>query len=466
MNNKNLINAILKNDFGSFIHKSFKTLNPSMKYYRNWHIDLIAEHLLAVERGDIKRLIINMPPRCLKSLTVSVAWPAWLLGRNPANRIIVASYSQLLSNKLSLDTRFLISSDWYKSVFQGTVLHAKQNQKSKFMTTKYGFRFSTSVGGTATGEGGDILIVDDPHNPSHMFSNALRKKAINWFSETFSTRLNNRNEGKIVIVMQRLHDEDLSGFLIKNQEEEWHVLKIPIMTEEDTEFSFGNVSYSMKKNDTLSPDLFSKEVIDKLIKEVGMHNFNAQYLQKPDSLSSGLLKAEYLCYYKNLPEKFDYIIQSWDTAIKIDPTSDFSAMTCWGVKDNLYYLITSVQEKLEYPRLKSKILELASKYSPKIILIEDRSSGHSLIQDLKYQTNFRIISCKAVQEKVVRFATHLEIFEQGRVLLPEYGLTRTNVESQLIKFPNCKNDDIVDSISQFLHFVKNEPQTRINIRKF
>ncbi|WP_341789344.1 hypothetical protein [Rickettsia endosymbiont of Polydrusus tereticollis] len=187
---KELLNAVLRQDFHSFIIKVFNTINPGIEYRLNWHTELISDYLLAVQNGDINRLIINVPPRSLKSVCVSVAWSAWILGHDPTKRIMTASYSQILSIKHSLDCRFVLSTDWYRQLFPDTILSKEHNQKSKFLTTANGFRFATSVGGSATGEGGDILIIDDPHNPSQINSYKMRKKVIEWFEQVFVTRLN------------------------------------------------------------------------------------------------------------------------------------------------------------------------------------------------------------------------------------------------------------------------------------
>ena len=168
--NKKLLSAILRNNLPCFIHKSFQTINPNCHYDHNWHIDLICDYLNEVEKGNIKRLIINIPPRTLKSVCITVAWPAWLLGQNSKLRIIAASYAQNISIKHSLDCRFIIESEWYKNIFPNTLISKKENRKSKFITTDFGMRFATSVGGSVTGEGGDILILDDPHNPNQINS--------------------------------------------------------------------------------------------------------------------------------------------------------------------------------------------------------------------------------------------------------------------------------------------------------
>ncbi len=459
-----LIRSIIRNDLSSFIHKVFNTVNPGAEYVRNWHIDLIAEYLKEVESGNIKRLIINIPPRSLKSLSISVAWPAWLLGHNPRNRIMVASYSQILSNKLSLDSRFIVSSDWYKKLFQDTKIHSKQNTKSKFLTTKYGFRFATSVGGSITGEGGDYLIVDDPHNPSQMSSEKIRKKTIDWFSETFSTRLNNRADGKIILVMQRLHEDDLTGHLLNNKKDEWELLKIPVQTDKKIYFHFKNFKYEMEKGETLSNKLFSDDVIENLIKEIGQSNFSAQYLQSPNIHSCGILKFEYLMFYTNPPESYDLIVQSWDTAIKISENSDYSACTTWGVKGDCYYLINAIEHKYEYPQLKKQVNTMDNLYKPNVILIEDKSSGHSLIQDLRNEGLRKIIPIKPTNDKITRFATCLDLFENSKVYLPTNGFIFQKVINQITRFPNCKNDDLVDSITQFLNYIKHRKNLKPQIR--
>ena len=456
---REILDQIIKNDFTSFVHKVFHTLSPGAPYFPNWHIDLIGEYLAATERGEIKRLIINMPPRCLKSVCINVAWPAWILGHRPESRIISASYSQILSTKLSLDTRFILSTDWYKKIFKNTRISNKQNQKTKFMTTKYGFRFSTSVGGTATGEGADYLIVDDPQNPAHIHSENIRSKTINWFLETFSTRLNNRNDGRIILVMQRLHDNDLSGFLEREKSDEWTILKIPLIAQKNIKYSIANFNYEFKKGESINSELFSSKVINSLKNEIGKSGFNAQYLQKPDISFGGIMKKSDIKFAEILPEKFDHIIQSWDTAIKISENSDYSVCSSWGVKDDIYYLISIFEEKLEYPKLKEKILALNEEFLPDIILIEDKASGQSLIQDLR-ELKHKIIPVKVSRDKVTRFASTLDLFFANRVLFSGNLPNEEKIIEQLTSFPNSKNDDMVDSISQFLNYIKSSRTIR------
>jgi hypothetical protein len=238
------------------------------EYLHNWHINAISDKLQQVIEGKVTRLIINIPPRYLKSICVTVAWPAWLLGHNPSIKIMTASYSQALSNKHSQDCRLLINSPWYQNLFPATKITKGENQKSKFVTTKRGFRFATSTGGTATGEGGDILIIDDPQNPNKINSKKYRENTIEWFEQTFVSRLNNKKTGAIVIVMQRLHAEDLCGYLLKHKRQQWDLLQIPAISDEEK----GIVLHEARE------DL---EALNKLKLELGEYNFSAQYQQNP-----------------------------------------------------------------------------------------------------------------------------------------------------------------------------------------
>ncbi|WP_231289955.1 hypothetical protein [Rickettsia australis] len=233
-----------------------------------------------MQSGDINRLIINIPPRSLKSICVSVAWSAYLFGVKPTKRIMTATYSQILSIKYSLDCRFILNSDWYKELFPNTILSKTHNHKSKFLTKANGFRFATSVGGLATGEGGNILIIDDPHNPTQIHSYKIRKKIIDWFEQTFVNRLNNCNKGAIVLIIQLLHTDDLSGYLLSSSNS-WHYLKIPAISIQDYSFKLMNKEYQYLSGEILDSYKEPPDYLAKLEQEIGIYNYNAQYLQEP-----------------------------------------------------------------------------------------------------------------------------------------------------------------------------------------
>lgn len=450
-----LLNYLLKNNFSSFLHKSFNTINPGISYINNWHLIVISDYLEQVKNGSIKKLIINMPPRALKSVCVSVAFPAWLLSHNPALRIIAASYSQTLSIKHSLDCKLIILSDWYKKLFPKTILSNKHNQKSKFLTTQNGFRFATSIGGSVTGEGGDVLIIDDPHNPTYIHSKKIRHKVIDWYEQTFASRLNDQNNGKIILVMQRLHEEDLAGHLLKKSSSDWHLLKIPAIADRD--YIFNN--YIFKEGEILYTHL--TEYFSHLSSEIGIENFSAQYLQKPLTNNKSFLNFKDLTFYEKEAE-YSFIIQSWDTAIKITENCDYSVCTTWGIASCGYYLLDLFRQKITYNELKQAVKILAEKYTPQFILIEDKASGQNLIQDAKRETNCNIIGITPRGDKITRFICQTPDFYQKRVLLPQNKYPE--LIEEITNFPNSKHDDIIDSISQFLQYIKTFTNKEVRIR--
>ncbi len=451
-NDLRIFEAIIRQDFSSFIRKVFSTINPGMEYHSNWHIDLIAEYLEAARSKQIKRLIINMPPRSLKSVCISVAWPAWILAQKPESRIMAASYSSVLSVKHSLDTKLVLESEWYKYIFPNTKISKKHNCKNKFLTSENGFRFATSVGGSATGEGWDYLIVDDPHNPTQINSKKIKHRAIEWFEQTFVTRLNDRKNGVIVVVMQRLHEEDLSSQLLSCGG--WELLKIPMVAPQNIAYNIGTKNYAFQQGEILNSKRDSFEFVAKIEKDMGVRNYAAQFLQDPLPSNYNLLAEEDISFYEQIPGKVDYFIHSWDTAIKTTEKSDFSVGTCWGVVDGRYYLVSMIRKKLAYPDLKHNIERFAKRFSPKYILIEDKASGQSIIQDLQFLDYTNIKAIKPKIDKVTRFASIIDLFQSGKVLLPKESSFNRSLIHELTSFSNSKNDDIVDSVSQFLNFSK------------
>lgn len=447
-----LLNSILRTDFKSFIHKTFNTLNPGIKFEPNWHIDLIADRLNKVARGEITRLIINMPPRSLKSLCVSVAWPAWLLGHNPTQRILVASYANSLSVKHSLDTRTVMNEIWYQQLYPNTILSKTHNLKTKFLTTKNGFRLSTSVNGSITGEGGDILILDDPHNPIHINSTKRRNKTIEWFEQTFATRLDNRSQGKIVIVMQRLHVEDLCGYLTKKMSERWEILKIPVLAQTEQHYYIKDKCIIMNIGDVLHKNRDKPEYLENLKQELGNYNFTTQYLQSPLAPNSYFVSPHMIKQYDHT-QNINFIIQSWDTAATINSNSDYTVCTTWGISRENIYLLNLIRERVTYPQLKSLVQRAIFQDNPKYILIENKSSGQALIQDLQYCGIHNIVPQKPSLDKITRFTMALPFFESGKVFVPRCALWLTIFYDEIINFPHTKHDDIVDSTSQLINFI-------------
>lgn len=459
--------AMLVTNLSAFTVKTFKTVSPGDQYLHNWHIDAMSDHLEACYRREIKRLIINIPPRSMKSISASVAFPAWVLGRDPTSKFICASYSKSLSVKQSIDCRLVIESEWYRNIFPNTVLEKDQNTKDKFITTARGMRFATSVGGSILGEGGDYLIIDDPVKADAAESEIERNAANQWFEQAFMTRLNDRTNGVVIVIMQRLHHQDLTGMLLEKGG--WTNLCLPVYLEDDKKtISIGKKLGAKEprqkvwlKEESLHPQRFTPEVIESLKKELGSLNFTGQYLQRPSPLGGGMVKMEWFGRYETAytPEEarkhFERIVQSWDTAFKEKEINDPSACTTWGIKNNNWYLLHSFTKRMEYPELKHTVKDMASKWSSNAILIEDKASGQSLIQDLRRETTLPVLPRKANKEKTIRLSAVSALIEAGRVFLPRYAPWLFSFETEISQFPNSNHDDQVDSLSQFLNWIKN-----------
>jgi predicted phage terminase large subunit-like protein len=455
--------ALLRQRLAPFIRKTFSTVDPGTTYLHNWHVDLIAEYLEACTRREITRLIINIPPRYLKSIAVSVAWPDWLLGKDPSSRIMAASYSKELALRHSTDARLVLKSDWYNRIFPGTVLVDDQDTKAKFVTTQRGMRYATSVGGTATGEGGDYLIVDDPLNPTEALSSVQRETANTWFDQTFSTRLNDKEHGVIVLVMQRLHANDLTDHLLAKGG--WEHLCIPAIAETKTIIDFGRIKRIREAGEVLHAARESPAAIEKQKLALGSYGFAGQYQQRPAPAGGGMFKATWFSRYAKSLDVYEQIVQSWDTASKPGQLNDPSCCTTWGIRKDGYDLLQVISRRLEYPQLKALAISQAHAFAPTAILIEDKSSGQALIQDLRLDTTLPIIAINPVNDKITRASAISATFEAGKVALPTHAAWLTDYEMEMLTFPNAPHDDAVDSTSQFITWANSKARASIpNVR--
>ena len=452
----------LEQSLPTFIGKTLATVDPGAAYLPNWHIDLIAEYLEAARRGEINRLIINMPPRSLKSVCVSVAWPAWLLGQNPSSRIIAASYASSLSLKHSLDCRLVVESPWYKERFPEVRLAHDQNEKQKFMTTRRGFRLATSVGGSTVGEGGNFLIIDDPISPMQAMSKHWRDHVNLWFDHTFASRLDDKHSGVIVLVMQRLHPDDLSGYLL--QKGGWTHLSLPAVAEVEETFHFGYVTKYRRAGEVLHADRENVALIERAKIELGSNAFAAQYQQQPIAEEGAMVRPWWFGRYKGAPLAFDRCVQSWDTAIKAGEQHDASVCLTFVEYKNQSYLMDATVLRREYPDLKRAFLALAQQWKPQAILVEDRASGQQLLQDMRRETHMPVIAMNPKSDKVTRFAAVSAMIEAGKVVLPEQAAWLTDFENEVFSFPIGAHDDQVDALTQYLDWLRTSVWERFRVR--
>lgn len=271
---------MLAQDFSAFVRKVFEAVSPGDTFLQNWHIDAMTFAAEGLIDGKIKRLITTVPPRHLKSIIFSVALPAYLIGRDPTARIICVSYSNELAIKHSLDFRAVLGSEWYRRVFPKTRVSREKDTQVETMTTSRGYRYATSLGGTLTGRGADLIVLDDPQKPEEALSEALRNNAGQWFDTTLLSRLDSKSEGMVVIVMQRLHEDDLAGRLLEKGG--WQHLKIAAIAEQDTSIPIGpRCVHSRAAGAVIDPVRESRGDLERLRQSMGELFFSAQYQQEP-----------------------------------------------------------------------------------------------------------------------------------------------------------------------------------------
>jgi len=447
-----IIRRLLRSDLTSFIQRSFKELNPTTPFSASWHIEAIAWHLDLVRRGLIRRLIINMPPRSLKSISASIAFPAFIHGHDPSREIVCVSYAQDLSAKLHNDYRTLLRSPWYRAIFPNTVIAQKDNESETHLTRR-GSRLATSVGGTLTGRGADIIIIDDPLKPIDALSEAKRSAANEWFRSTLLSRQNNKETAAIVIVTQRLHSDDLVGNILERDAESWTVLNLPAIAPRDALIAIGeDRMHHIRTGDVLHPARESLQALNALRLELGSEQFAAQYQQEPVPPGGNMFKRTWIRRYEHAPAlNQGRIIQSWDTASKTGPANDWSVCTTWQVIDGRYHLIDVFRNKVEYPVLLNKARELAHRFKPQVVLVEDTNIGTALITELK-AARVRTEAVQVSQGKEARAAVVTAIFERGDVCFPTWKPWLAELETELFAFPGGRHDDQVDSISQALSY--------------
>ncbi|MGE0035655.1 MAG: phage terminase large subunit [Xanthobacteraceae bacterium] len=452
LRDRDYLNTAVRTDLLACLHKSMQTLNPGAPFLENWHLEAIIYQLERIRRGEINRLIINLPPRSLKSILVSVVFPAFLLGHNPRLKIFGISYSNELAATHAAQFRSIVTSPWYRKAF--TKIRIARMADSDVYTTSRGFRRATSVHATLTGLGGDGFIVDDPLKAADAQSDAVRTALNEWFSNTLVSRLDNKKTGFIIVVMQRVHLNDLTGHLTESSDD-WTVLNLAAVAEEDEAIPIGDgVIHRRRAGEALHPEREPVDVLEKLRWELGSDLFSAQYQQAPVPPGGAMIRREWLRYYDSLPERTyrSMVIQSWDTAAKDGAQNDWSVCTTWLLHDGVYYLIDLVRGRFDYPRLKATAIAQAQRHKPRVVLIEDASTGSALAQELKPALTYPVQLVPIERDKKGRLYVQQAKFEAGLVRFPRGAAFLPVLEAELLAFPQGKTDDQVDSISQALGY--------------
>lgn len=474
--------AMLEADFPSFVKAAWPVIRPGISLSWSWHYDLIGEYLTLVKRGDLRRLIINISPRTLKSILVSVMFPAWVWASDPIKSFAGSSYSGALSTEHSVMRRTIIQSDWYRGLWGDKVwLAADQNEKTKFKNNFEAQMIATSVGGTATGLGGNILITDDAMSPRIVASEAHRVDTHTWFDGTWRGRLNDRATDALIVVEQRTGEMDLTGHLLTQdkileeagEKAEWTHLCIPLEADDESldpytrkqtfVFPISNRVVERSLGEVLQPDRFPPQEIASM--KAQRMTYTTQYQQRPSALEGNLIKRSEVQYFGGtdpitqemdapLPEKFDLIVTSADCTFKDTPGTDFVAIGTFGIKHPRRYVLEVVNKRLDLPATENEIVRQKAKWNSTIVLIEDKANGSAIIKSLKKKIS-GVVAVEPEGGKLSRFSAMSGEWQGAYWFLDRNAGWAESYIDQLLKFPGGAHDDQCDMTSQAAIYVQN-----------
>lgn len=363
MSDRRVLQAVLRTDLVAFVRMVFRTVNPGTAYLHNWHVEAIVHELMEIERRAHRRLIINQPPRSLKSLCISIAYVAWKLGHDPGLRIVVISYSNELAADLHRQFRLVIDAPCYRLLFP--MLTISKDTGSELITSAGGGRLALSVGGSFTGRGADIAIIDDPQKEEDGFSDVARRRTIEWVTGTLFSRLNDKASAPVILVQQRLHGDDLSGFLLRQGG--WRHLTLPAIATAREVIPIGNGRFHVREEgEPLQPAREGHDVLDQIRRDKGGLLFSAHYQQEPVPLAGNVVKRAWFKLTDSPPERQVglRVVQSWDIASQIGDTNDYSVCLTFHLWKDDNYLVHVWRGRLQYPDLRRKVIALAQEHRP------------------------------------------------------------------------------------------------------
>ena len=449
---RQIVDGLCRQDFRAFAQRAFPIVDNGLLEPAR-HIDIICRLLEKVEDGDVRRALVCIPPRYLKTYLISIAYTAYLLGRNPKTRIICASYGGQLTEKFCADTLKLMKSPWYRRIFPGTHLDPKKQNKIEIGTTAGGYRFATSVGATLTGRGADYIIIDDPLKADEAHSPTARDNCIDWFNSAVHTRFNHPKKGRMIVVAQRLHAQDLPGHLLEVGG--WEPVILPAInpTTQTYDFVKGGSEGYFKAGRILQPSRHDRELLALYKEQMGEQNFEAQFNQSPLPPGGATFREEWIQRYETAPgpAKVQAVIQSWDTAYEGDEENSYSVCTTWAKCADGYHLLHVWRGHPGFPELVKKVQELRAKFKASMVIVEKKASGISLIETLNEPGKMPWLHYVLPEKGKVERAQQQSVkFEQGLIWLPNEAEWLAAYEAELFQFPHGKHDDQVDSTVQLL----------------
>jgi predicted phage terminase large subunit-like protein len=440
-------NALLREEGQNDFMKFVVTMWPGFIHGR--HHALMARKFEEIAEGKTKRLIINMPPRHTKSEFASFMLPAWFLGRFPGKKIIQCSNTAELAVGFGRKVRNLVDSEVYAKIFPNVALRSDSKAAGRWSTNANGEYFAIGVGGTVTGKGADLLIIDDPHSEQEAALAAgdpsVFDKVYEWYTSGPRQRL--QPGGSIVVVMTRWSKRDLTGKILQamtdRDGDEWEIIELPAI---------------LPSEKPLWPEFWSYDELSKLRIELPLSKWSAQYQQNPTSEEGALVKREWwMEWEKEIPPYCQFIIQSWDTAFTKNERSDYSACTTWGVffkdeneNDPHIILLDALKERMEFPELKQRAMEMYQEWQPDAFIVEAKASGAPLIFELRRMgIPVQEFTPTRGNDKISRLNSVTDLFASGKVWAPRKRWAEEVIE-EMAAFPNSDHDDLVDSSTQAL----------------
>jgi predicted phage terminase large subunit-like protein len=445
-----IVEAACRMDFLSFFQWCFHVLEPGSTLNLNWPHYTMAYHLELVLGGVIKRLAIVAPPRTLKSLMASVAFPAYVLGRNPAKRVVGISYGSDLQITFSNQCRTVVDNPRYHRFFPRMQL--SKNTETEFHTTQGGYRYARSAEGSLLGIGGDFLILDDLQKPLDVHSEARRTSTKNLYYQAVATRVNNQHTGAIIAIGQRLRPDDYIGMLLRSGED-WTLLSLSAIAEKEERIPIGPGRYHVRRvGDLLHPEQQSREFLEAL-RSQDPETYAAQYQQSPIPPGGFIIKRDQIQYCDELPRRTSssIYIQSWDPGQKPGEANSRSACLDIVVQDDKYIIAHALADHWDYHELERRVFSRADERKPDVILIEDAGFGTALISILK-RKNLPVVAVRPEGDKVSRLVRHISKFANGQVFLLKTAPGRGMLEDELFAFPGGQRNDLVDALTQGLGY--------------
>lgn len=433
------------------------------EFQDNWHIRFICEELqVAAERVFLNQpkeydLIINVPPGSSKSTICTIMFPAWIWTRKAAARILSGSYSAELSIQHAVKSRDVLKSEKFKTLFPGLINFKRDmDGKTAYENEKKGSRHVTSPGGTATGKHAHFIIIDDPLNPEQAFSDVEKKKSVRFMDKTLSSRKVNKRVTLTILIMQRLAEDDPTGHLLAKVGKPIRNICFPSELS-DLDNVKPKEAEKFYQKGLLDPIRLDRVVLDEAQADLGPIDYAGQHLQSPQAAAGNIFKREYWKYYEELPGHRPLrITQSWDTAFKAKTLNDFNVCTTWYQYPHGHYLVDFFMEKMEYPQLKSQAIIGHSQHKPHAVIIEDKASGTVLIQELKKDTTIPVHGIPVEADKIARAMAVTPTLAAGNVYLPSNKSWTAEIVNHAAAFPGVKHDDIEDSITQYLNWVREQ----------